>query len=67
MIPKPIISDQFTLEDIRKIRDYNSELFSTMTQVELIDYFNESGKWFDKKIADLRRARAENTENRVSP
>jgi hypothetical protein len=69
MLQKPIISEQFTLEDIRKIRDYNSELFSTMTQVEIIDYFKESGERVDKEIAAIRRARAESSgyNDRVSP
>jgi hypothetical protein len=35
---KPILSPDFTLEDIRKIRDYNAYLRTTMTGDEYIDY-----------------------------
>jgi hypothetical protein len=45
---KPIISPDFTLEDIRKIRDYNAYLRTTMTGDEYIEY--------TKKEASLARA-----------
>jgi hypothetical protein len=41
---KPIISPDFTLEDIRKIRDYNAYLRTTMTGDEYIDYIKEKSR-----------------------
>jgi hypothetical protein len=45
---KPIISPDFTLEDIRKIREYDDFLLESMTDEEYIDYI--------KKEAALARA-----------
>ncbi|MDR0992353.1 MAG: hypothetical protein LBL87_05580 [Ruminococcus sp.] len=53
----PKISENFTLEDIRKIRDYNDELFSTMTWDEIAEYYRESAKKFDSEIEAIRRKR----------
>ena len=36
MIPKPKISDRFDVDDIRKIRDYNSYRHLQMTREEVI-------------------------------
>jgi hypothetical protein len=62
MIQKPIISDAFTLEDIRKIRDYHDELFSTMTWDEIVEYYNKSAKEFDSQTETIRRKRKTNNE-----
>jgi hypothetical protein len=45
---KPIISPDFTLEDIRKIREYDDFLLESMTDDEYVDYI--------KKQASLARA-----------
>ena len=37
MLEKPEISDRFDVEDIRKIRDYNSYRHSKMTREEIIE------------------------------
>jgi hypothetical protein len=34
---KPIVSERFDLNDIRKIRDYNSACHANMTQAEIIE------------------------------
>lgn len=36
-IKKPEISDRFDADDIRKIRDYNSQRHSQMSRSEVID------------------------------
>ena len=36
-IKKPEISDRFDVDDIRKIRDYNSQRHSTMTRTEIVE------------------------------
>ena len=35
-IKKPEISDRFDVDDIRKIRDYNSQRYSRMTRAEIV-------------------------------
>jgi hypothetical protein len=59
MIPKPIISENFTLEDIRKIRDYDYEMTKNMNTAELISYYEAGSKPVREKVAALRRARLE--------
>lgn len=45
MIMKPLdISPDFTIEDIRKIREYNYEMTKNMTRQEKMDYYNERGR-----------------------
>ena len=36
-IKKPEISSRFDVEDIRKIRDYNSQRHSRMTRAEIVE------------------------------
>jgi hypothetical protein len=47
---KPILSPDFTLEDIRKIRDYNAFLHESMTDEEYIAYRKEKAR---KAIAEM--------------
>lgn len=46
MIMEPIISPDFTIEDIHKIREYHYELTKDMTTQEKINFYNEGGKVF---------------------
>ena len=46
MIAKPIISPDFTIEDIHKIREYHYELTKDMTTQERINFYNEGGRAF---------------------
>jgi hypothetical protein len=41
---KPIISPDFTLEDIRKIREYDDFLLESMTDDEYIEYIKEKSR-----------------------
>ena len=50
MIAKPIISPDFTIEDIHKIREYHYELTKDMSQQERIDYYNSRGIEVHEKI-----------------
>ena len=43
MIAKPVISPDFTIEDIHKIREYHYELTKDMTTQERINFYNEGG------------------------
>ena len=42
------ISDKFTLEDIRKIRDYNDKMTEGMSVEEQIAYYNKGAEEFVK-------------------
>jgi hypothetical protein len=57
MIQKPIISEEFTLEDIRKIRDYNYEITKNMTYEEFRDYLDRETAPIMAKLTNLRIAR----------
>ncbi len=46
MIAEPIISPDFTIEDIHKIREYHYELTKDMTVQEKIAFYNEGGRAF---------------------
>ena len=41
---KPVISDRFDVDDIRKIRDYNAERYSHMTTAEIIAEVNSNAE-----------------------
>ncbi|MBP3570082.1 MAG: hypothetical protein J6K04_13080 [Lachnospiraceae bacterium] len=51
---KPVISPDFTIEDIHKIREYNYFLTQNMTKEEKIAHYNESGLEVEKEIARRR-------------
>lgn len=50
MIPEPIISPDFTIEDIHKIREYHYELTKDMKPQERINFYNEGGRAFLKEM-----------------
>ena len=50
-----VISPDFTVEDIHKIREQNYEKTKDMTVAEKVAYYNNSGKEAEKEI-NRRRA-----------
>ena len=46
MVTKPVISPNFTIEDIHKIREYHYELTKDLTTQERINFYNEGGRAF---------------------
>lgn len=54
IMEKPILSPDFTIEDIHKLREYNYYLTKDMTPQERRDYYNERGRAFLKEIEDGR-------------
>ena len=54
MIAEPIISPDFTIEDIHKLREYNYYVTKDMTSQERIDYYNQKGRAFLKEIEESR-------------
>ncbi len=51
---KPILSPNFTIEDIHKLREYNYYVTKDMTSQERIDYYNQKGRAFLKEIEESR-------------
>ena len=58
MIEKPIISADFTIEDIHKIREYHYELIKDMTMQERINFYNEGGRVFLKEMEERKMRKA---------
>lgn len=54
MIAKPVISPDFTIEDIHKIREYHYELTKNMTKQEKINFYNEGGRAFLKEMEERK-------------
>lgn len=48
-IKKPEISSRFDVDDIRKIRDYNSQRHSQMTRKEIVEDFRKGAEEVIKK------------------
>ena len=47
---KPILSPDFTIEDIHKIREYNYEVTKNMTLEEKLAHYNTAGMEVEKEI-----------------
>lgn len=47
---KPILSPDFTIDDIHKLREYNYYQTKDMTPQERIDYYNKRGMEVHRKI-----------------
>lgn len=54
IMDKPVISPDFTIEDIHKIREYNYEVTKNMTIEEKIAYYNSAGMEAEKEIQRRR-------------
>ena len=63
MKPKLEISQDFTLEDIRKIRDYNYEMTKDMNTDDMIAFYKKGADCFRKDIEEYKaKKRAENDD-----
>ena len=60
---KLVISPDFTVEDIHKIREANYERTKSMTIEEKIAYYNNSGKEAEKEIARRRAIKRKDVVN----
>ena len=47
---KPVLSPDFTIEDIHKLREYNYYQTKDMSKQERIDYYNNRGMEVHKEI-----------------
>lgn len=51
---KLIISPDFTIEDIHKIREYNYNITKDMTPQQRRDYYNKRGMEVHKQIQEIQ-------------
>ncbi len=51
---KPVLSPDFTIEDIHKLREYNYYQTKDMTLQERMDYYNNRGLEVHRKIQELK-------------
>lgn len=58
-----IISPDFTIEDIHKIREENYERTKSMSMEEKIEYYNTSGKDAEKEIERRRKLKKKSIAN----
>lgn len=58
MVAKPVISPDFTIEDIHKIREYRYEITKDMTTQERINFYNEGGRAFIREMEERRLQKA---------
>ncbi len=54
IMEKPILSPDFTIEDIHKLREYNYEMTKHMTDQERMNYYNQAGWAFQREIDEAR-------------
>lgn len=55
IMEKPILSPDFTVDDIHKLREYNYYRTKDMIVAEKVAYYNNSGKEVEREI-ERRRA-----------
>lgn len=56
IMKKPVLSPNFTIEDIHKLREYNYEITKDMTDKERMDYYNNRGREVQRKLARMKAA-----------
>lgn len=54
IMEKLILSPNFTIEDIHKLREYNYELTKNMTDQERMDYYNKRGREVQRKLEKMK-------------
>ena len=53
---KPVLSPNFTIEDIHKLREYNYEITKDKTDKERMDYNNNRGREVQRKLERMKAA-----------
>lgn len=54
IMEKPVLSPDFTIDDIHKLREYNYYLTKDMTLQERMDYYNKKGRAFQQEIEESK-------------
>ena len=47
---KPVLSPDFTIEDIHRLMEYNCKMTKHMTDEERMDYYNKAGREVQKNL-----------------
>ena len=51
---KPVLSPDFTIDDIHKLREYNYKITKDMTPQERRDYYNKRGMEVHRQIQEIQ-------------
>ena len=51
---KPILSPDFIIENIHKLREYNYEMTKHMADEERMDYYNKRGRAVQRKLEKMK-------------
>lgn len=54
---KPVLSQNFTIDDIHRLREYNYNMTKDLSMQEALDYYNKKGMSFQEKIERSRKAK----------
>jgi hypothetical protein len=54
MLQSPVLSPDFSLEDIKKLRAYDAEMMKNMTAEERANYSREEANKVRKILADMK-------------
>ena len=57
IMERPVLSKDFTIEDIHRLREYNYERTRGMSRQERIDFYNGSGMSVHRQIQAQRDLR----------
>lgn len=52
---RPVLSSDFTLEDIHKLREYNYYVTKDMTLQKRMAYYNKKGRAFQQEIEESKQ------------
>lgn len=58
IMEKPILSPDFTIEDIHKLREYNYEMTKHMSRQEKMDYYNKKGMEVHRMLQERKLQKA---------
>ena len=67
MVEKPILSPNFTIDDIHKLREYNYEMTKHMTLEEKMDYYNSKGREVLKELEKRKSGNSVLEKSRIFP
>lgn len=51
---KPVLSPNFTIDDIHKLGEYNYYVTKDMTPQERMNYYNKKGRVFQQEIEESK-------------
>lgn len=52
IMEKPVLSPNFTIDDIHKLREYHYEATKDMSKAEKMDYYNGKGRKFFEELKE---------------